>query len=42
MSGYQPEDVFVAGGKIGIGELHLAEPVVLVRVGPGDPENEIG
>ena len=37
--GDETEDVFVAGGEVGVGEFHLTEAVVFMRVGAGDPED---
>jgi hypothetical protein len=41
-AGDKIEHVVVTGGHVGIGEAHLAEAVVLVGIGTGDPENEAG
>ena len=39
--GDEAEHVVVAGGEMSIVQLHLAEAVVLMRIGPGDPEDEV-
>ena len=40
-SGDEIEDVIVPGGEVAVVEPHLAEAVILMRVGPGDPEDEV-
>ena len=39
--GDEVEDVLVSGGEVAVAKPHLAEAVVLMRVGPGDPEDEV-
>ena len=39
--GDEVEDVVVPGGEVAVAEPHLAEAVVLMRIGSGDPEDEV-
>ena len=38
--GDEVEDVIVPGGEVTVVQPHLAEAVILMRIGPGDPEDE--
>ncbi len=35
------EDVVVPGGEMSVVQPHLPEAVILMRIGPSDPENEV-
>ena len=39
--GDEVEDVVVAGGEVAVVQPHLSEAVILMRIGPGDPEDEV-
>ena len=39
--GDEVEDVLVPGGEVSVVQPHLAEAVVLMRVGSSDPEDEV-
>jgi len=40
-AGDEVEDVVVPGGEVAVAEPHLAEAVILMRISPGDPEDEL-
>jgi hypothetical protein len=40
-SGDEVEDVIVPGGEMSVVQPHLAEAVILMRIGPGDPEHKV-
>jgi len=39
--GDEVEHVFVPGGEIAVVKPHLADAVILMRISPGDPEDEV-
>ncbi len=39
--GDKVEDVLVPGGEVAVVQPHLPEAVVLMWIGPGDPEDEV-
>ena len=38
---HEVEDVIVPGGEVAVVQLHLAKTVILMRIGPGDPEHKV-
>ena len=39
--GDEVEDVIVTGGEVAVVKSHLAEAVILMRISPGDSEDEV-
>jgi hypothetical protein len=39
--GDEVEDVVVTGGEVAVVKPHLPEAVILMRISPGDPEDEV-
>ena len=39
--GDEAEHVLIPGGEVDVVKLHLAEAVILMRISPSDPEDEV-